>query len=69
MLNVLTLDVSIFIDSSKLKYQLRFANKLSDLKAALKTCWKILETFLTLFSQFLISVTHENVRNRNGKWV
>ena len=46
ILNSLTQDISNAITSSKLKYYERFANKLSDPKAAQKTYWKILKTFL-----------------------
>ena len=45
-LNVLTIDISNAISSSKLKYHERLANKLNDPKTYPKTYWAILKTFL-----------------------
>ena len=45
-LNVLTLDISNAVGSSKLKYHERLANKLHDPKTAPKTYWAILKTFV-----------------------
>ena len=46
ILNSLTQDISDAVTSSKLKYYDRLANKLNNPKAAPKTYWKILKTFV-----------------------
>ena len=45
-LNLLTLDISNAVSSSKLKYHERLANKRNDPKRAPKTYWVIIETFV-----------------------
>ena len=45
-LNVLTIDITNAISSSKLKYHERLANKLNDPKTYPKTYWFILKTFV-----------------------
>ena len=45
-LNALIINISNAISSSKLKYHERLANKLNDPKAATKTYWAILKTFV-----------------------